>query len=308
MSNRIADDQIADDQIAKLTTDVVSRSDSRDPHAINADLHCHSFYSDGTLAPAALVQRAKANGVQLMALTDHDELGGLAEAAEAAADLGVRFVPGVEVSVSWGGETLHIVGLAIDPGAPDLIAGLTGVRSGRDARAREMGAQLAAVGHPGAYEGAAALAGNAGLVSRTHFARWLVERGACDDVRAVFLKYLVPGRPGYVPHHWSRLTEAVGWIRAAGGVAVLAHPARYRVGELALTTMIEEFRTAGGEAIEVASGSHTRDQVRRFARIALAEGLEASRGSDFHSPIESHADLGYAPVLPDSVVPVWHRW
>ena len=281
---------------------------SRDPHAINADLHCHSFYSDGMLAPAVLVQRAKANGVDLMALTDHDELAGLAEAAEAAADLGIRFVPGVEVSVSWGGETLHIVGLGVDPESPELVAGLAGVRSGRDARAREIGEQLAAVGHAGAYEGAAAMAGNAGLVSRTHFARWLVERGACDDVRAVFLKYLVPGRPGYVPHHWSRLSEAVNWIRVAGGVAVLAHPARYRIGELALTTLLEEFRTVGGTAIEVASGSHTRDQVRRFARIAAAEGFEASRGSDFHSPIESHADLGYAPVLPDSVVPVWHRW
>jgi len=286
----------------------LSRDPYRDPHRINADLHCHSYFSDGTLAPSEVVARAHRNGVGLLALTDHDDVSGLSEAAAAAAELGIAFIPGVEISVSWGGETIHVVGLRIDPNDADLCAGLASVRSGRDARAREMGAQLARIGLTGAFEGAAALAGNPALVSRTHFARWLVERGTCTDVRAVFLKYLVPGRPGYVPHAWARLSEAVSWIAGAGGVAVLAHPARYKLGELALSALVEEFRNAGGLAIEVASGSHTRDQVRRFARLALAEGLEASRGSDFHSPLESHADLGFGPVLPDSVLPVWHRW
>jgi len=285
-----------------------SSRDPGDPHAVNADLHSHSNYSDGTLAPAALVQRAKKNGVELFALTDHDVLSGLTEAADAAADLGLNFVAGVEISVTWGGETIHIVGLRIDYQAPVLVDGLARIRAGRDQRARAIGDQLAAVGLPSAYVGAVALAGSPALVSRTHFARWLVERGTCDDVRSVFLKYLVPGRPGYIAHQWAGLSEAVGWITAAGGVAVLAHPARYKIGELGFSVLLDEFRQSGGRALEVASGSHTRDQVRRFARIALAQGFDASRGSDFHSPIESHVELGFAPPLPDSVVPVWHRW
>ncbi len=280
----------------------------RDPWRLNADLHCHSSISDGTLAPEDVVARAHARGVQLLALTDHDELGGQARAAAAARSLGLAYVTGIEISVTWAGETVHVIGLGIDPGEPRLAAGISGVRSGRRARALEMAEQLRVAGIEGAWDGALRHVGNPDLVSRTHFARHLVESGVCADIGEVFQRYLVQGRPGYVPHRWARLSEAVGWIAGAGGTAVLAHPGRYRLNDTALWALIEEFREAGGTAIEVVCGSHTRDQYGRFARIAREFDLRASRGSDFHGPGESRVELGSLPDLPDAVVPVWADW
>jgi predicted metal-dependent phosphoesterase TrpH len=255
-----------------------------------------------------VVERAKAQGVELFALTDHDETGGLAEAASAARELGLNFVPGVEVSVTWGAQTVHIVGLGIDPANAVLVAGLAEVRSGRLRRAHEMADGLAAAGIPGALDGALAYAGNLDLVSRTHFARWLVSVGVCDDLREVFGKYLVAGKPGYVPHRWATLRQAIEWIRGAGGVAVIAHPGRYRFNDTELWAFVSEFRDAGGDAVEVATSNHSADQVRRFTRIAREFGLAASRGSDFHSPNESHVELGRVFALPDALVPVWARF
>jgi predicted metal-dependent phosphoesterase TrpH len=275
---------------------------------LNADLHAHSRVSDGVLAPAEVARRAHARGVQLFALTDHDELGGLTEAGAAAAALGLAFVPGVEISVSWGGETIHVVGLRIDPGCAPLREGLARTRSGRDARAREMGEDLARAGIADAYQGALRFVGNPAMVGRTHFARYIVERGVCRDVAEVFQRYLSEGRPGFVAHRWAGLADAVQWIRAAGGVAVLAHPGRYRLGETALWALVGAFREAGGTAIEVVCGSHTRDQYRRFAQVAHEFGLRASRGSDFHGPDESRVELGSLPALPDALVPVWLDW
>lgn len=275
---------------------------------IDADLHSHSRVSDGTLAPAALVQLAHRRGVRLFALTDHDHLGGLAEAGAEAQHLDLAFVCGVEVSVSWGGETVHIVGLRIDPSDRALKAGLEATRSGRDARARAMGEALASAGIEGAYEGALRHVSNPAMVGRTHFARFLVERGVCSDLREVFRRYLVEGKPGFVPHRWASLDEAVGWITAAGGVAVLAHPARYRLDPSALDGLIDEFRVFGGTGIEVVCASHTRDDQRRFASIAAARGLLASRGSDFHGPGENRIEFGQLPPLPHGLVPVWHDW
>lgn len=275
---------------------------------INADLHCHSVVSDGTLAPVDLVERAHRNGVEILALTDHDEVAGLAEAQARAEALGLAFVPGVEVSVTWGGETIHVVGLRIDFRDHALVAGLERTRSGRDGRAQEIADQLAAAGIPDAYEGALRYAGNPELISRSHFARYIVETGTCADVGEVFQRFLIEGRPGYVPHRWAKLAEAVGWIRAAGGVAVMAHPGRYRLSALAMQQMLAEFRAAGGEAIEVVSGSHTPDQYGEWAQIAQRLDLVASRGSDFHGPGESRHDLGSLPPLPGSLRPVWHDW
>jgi hypothetical protein len=277
-------------------------------HDLNADLHAHSTVSDGTLDPSVLVRRAADKGVELFALTDHDELGGLQAAGDAAARAGLRFVPGVEISVTYAGQTVHIVGLGIDPASATLRDGLAAVRSGRMRRAEEMAAGLASVGIEGALDGALAYAGNVNLVSRTHFARWLVSSGYCSDVREVFSKYLVLGRPGYVEHRWARLPEAVAWINGAGGVAVIAHPGRYKFSETEVWALFSEFKEAGGTAIEVATSNHTGDQVRRFARVAREFELEASRGSDFHDPAESHAELGRVCRLPDSLVPVWHRF
>ena len=280
----------------------------RDPAPLNADLHCHSTVSDGTLEPVELARRAHARGVQLWALTDHDELGGLAAAAAAAKELGLPFIAGVEISVSWASETLHIVGLRIDPDNETLRAGLQQTRSGRTIRAHKMAEQLAVAGIPDAFEGALNYVGNPDLIGRTHFARYIVEINRCDDVREVFTKFLVEGKPGYVPMQWASLEEAVGWIHAAGGVAVIAHPGRYKLREPELRELFAQFKAMGGEAIEVVTGSHSNDQFRRFAGYAKEYGFLASRGSDFHGPEESRFDLGTLPPLPDSVVPVWHNW
>lgn len=275
---------------------------------LNIDLHCHSRVSDGLLSPAALVERAHANGVDVLALTDHDELAGLQEAALAARGCGLRFVPGVEVSVTWAGETVHIVGLGMDADNTVLVDGLKATRSGREERGRDMAAQLAAVGIPGAFEGALRHVGNPQLISRTHFARYLVEAGFCKDVREVFQNYLIEGKPGYSPMRWASLANAVGWILQAGGIAVIAHPGRYDYTPVQFHALYEEFLGLGGKGIEVVTGSHTPDQYREYAVVAQRYGFLASRGSDFHGPIESRVDLGRLPPLPERLTPVWHDW
>ena len=271
------------------------------------DLHTHTFYSDGALAPAELVARAAAHGVNVLALTDHDVTDGLHEARMAADAAGLTLVPGVEISVTWGGQTVHVLGLQIDVANAALQTGLARLREFRDWRAEEMGRRLAKAGIPGGIEGARARA-QRGLVSRTHFAQFLVADGRAPDVRSVFKKYLVQGKPGHVPGQWATLDEAIGWIRAAGGQAVLAHPARYKVTATRLKKLLDEFRTAGGAGIEVVSGSHSRDDMFRFAQLARHYGLLASSGSDFHSPQNCHMDLGPMPPLPDGCTPIWQTW
>jgi len=275
---------------------------------LNADLHSHSTVSDGTLAPGDLVRRAAEQGVELFALTDHDEIGGIAEAAACAEAIGLAFVPGVEISVTWAGRTVHVVGLGINPQDNALREGLATVRSGRTERARRMGEQLAGVGIGGAFEGALKHVGNPELVSRTHFARYLVERGICRDTREVFTRYLVEGKPGYVPHRWAPLSQAVRWIVGAGGVAVIAHPGRYRLTETELWALASEFLELGGAALEVATSNHGAAQMQRFADLSLEFGFAASRGSDFHGPGESYAELGRVGALPCRLTPVWERF
>jgi predicted metal-dependent phosphoesterase TrpH len=277
---------------------------------LNVDLHCHSDVSDGTLPPVEVVERAHAAGVQLLALTDHDEVGGLAAAAERAAALGLPFVDGVEISVTWAAETVHIVGLRIDRNDPALVAGLARIRVGRDDRAREIAAGLAAAGVTDALAGARRHARNPDLISRSHFARHLVDAGHGRSFQQVFDRYLAPGRPGFVPHCWARLDVAVALIRGAGGVAVLAHPGRYRLddGETGLWALVEAFRDAGGEAIEVISSSHGAADRVRFARWSERLGLAASLGSDFHDPRESRVDLGASERLPARLCPIWAQW
>jgi 3',5'-nucleoside bisphosphate phosphatase len=273
---------------------------------MNADLHCHSSHSDGVLTPAALAERAAANGVELWALTDHDNLAGLAEARERASSLGVSFIDGVEISVTWNDQTVHIVGLGIDPFDQTLAQGLARVRSGRDERALRMADALERLGVREAYANAMRHAGNPSLVGRAHFARVLVEQGYAGDLQEVFRSYLVQGRPGYIAHEWTTLAQAVAWIRGAGGIAVVAHPGRYRMSGAQIELLFHEFRAAGGEAIEVVSGSHGEAAVRNFARLARDFGFYASRASDFHAPGESPVDLGHSAALPDDVKPVWH--
>lgn len=274
-------------------------------HLLNADLHCHSTVSDGTLAPAALAQRAQAQGVALWALTDHDEIAGLQEARDTALALGMDFLTGTEISVTFAGETVHVVGLGFDIDDEALRAGLAATRSGRASRAREMAASLARVGLSGGFEGALAYVANPDLISRTHFARWLVERGVCVDTHAVFRRYLTPGHPGYVPHQWARLGDAVRWIRDAGGIAVLAHPARYRFSPTVEYALFTEFMAHGGRGVEVVTGSHSTAEQVAYAATAREFDLLASRGSDFHAPGESRCELGTLPALPGTMKPVW---
>ena len=272
---------------------------------LNADLHCHSVVSDGTLTPEALAARAARNGVQLWALTDHDEIGGQARAAAAARTQGIKYLTGVEISITFIGKTVHIVGLGFDPEDTRLKEGLVQTRGGRGQRAHEMSDGLAKVGIQGAYEGALTYAGNHDLISRTHFARYLVETGVCRDTNEVFRKYLTEGKPGFVEHRWASLKDAVAWITQAGGVAVVAHPARYRFSANEEYALFTEFKNHGGQGVEVVTGSHSPAEYLIYADSAREFGLAASRGSDFHSPDESHTDLGTLPLLPSGLTPVW---
>ena len=272
---------------------------------MNADLHCHSAVSDGTLQPEALAARAKANGVELWALTDHDEVGGQQRARDAALALGLPYLTGTEISVTFAGTTVHIVGLGFDADNPALHAGLAATRGGRKERAMEMSDGLAAVGIHGAFEGALRHVGNPELISRTHFARHLVESGVCGDTSEVFRRFLVEGKPGFVPHRWAQLGDAVSWITAAGGAAVIAHPARYKFTPTEEYAFFTEFKQHGGRAVEVVTGSHSSADAVRYTETALEFELLASRGSDFHGPDESHMDLGSLPPLSPRLSPVW---
>ncbi len=272
---------------------------------LNADLHCHSVVSDGTLTPEVLAARAAANGVELWALTDHDEVGGQHRAAAAAASAGLKYLTGTEISVTFAGETVHIVGLGFDPDDASLREGLRATRGGRGSRAQEIAEGLAQVGIPGAYEGALRYVGNPELISRTHFARFLVDAGVCKDTSEVFRRYLTEGKPGFVPHRWASLRDAVGWIVSAGGAAVIAHPARYKFTANEEYALFTEFKAHGGTGVEVVTGSHTAAEAVKYAGMAREFGLAASRGSDFHSPDESHTDLGKLPWLPGELTPVW---
>lgn len=274
----------------------------------NFDLHTHSNVSDGLLPPADLVARAAGAGVTTLALTDHDDVAGLLPARQAAVEHGITLVNGVEISVTWRKRTIHIVGLHVDPAHTQLLAGLAAIREGRKLRAERMAESLDKAGIPGSLEGAYRYVDNVEIIGRTHFARFLVHAGYAKDVRTVFRHYLVAGKPGYVPHEWAALDDAVGWIVAAGGMAVLAHPGRYDLGRQLMPELIAEFKAAGGVALEVVTGSHTPDQYGLFARYAREFDLLASRGSDFHGPGESYVEPGALPPLPADVTPIWHNW
>lgn len=279
--------------------------ESKQSDMLNADLHCHSVVSDGTLTPEQLAARAGANGVELWALTDHDEVGGQARALAAAHANGMKYLTGVEISITFAGETVHIVGLGFDADDARMVQGLERTRGGRNERAHEMAESLARVGIKGSYEGALKYAGNPEMISRTHFARFLVESGVCRDTHEVFRRYLTEGKPGFVPHRWATLADAVLWIVQAGGMAVIAHPGRYHFSPTEEYALFSEFKAHGGRAVEVVTGSHTPAEYQRYGEMAHEFGLAASRGSDFHSPGESRIDLGALPALPGDLTPVW---
>ncbi len=272
------------------------------------DLHSHSTVSDGLLSPVELMYYAAEKGVKVLALTDHDEIAGLADAAAAATKYGLQFINGVEISVTWNRRTIHIVGLKIDPANAELQTGLQRLRDSRHVRAQGMANGLARVGITGSLEGAYAHASEGGIISRSHFARFLVEKGFAKNVGAVFKRFLVKGKPGYHEHQWASLEEAVTWIRNSGGIAVLAHPGRYDIGRTNMLNLLHEFRELGGKAIEVVTGSHTPEMVPHFARLAHQFELLSSAGSDYHGPGQSYFEMGRLPDLPSNCTPVWHDW
>lgn len=274
---------------------------------IRVDLHTHSLASDGTLSPTELVDYAARQGVEMLALTDHDETAGIAEARIAADRHGIQLIPGLELSVSWNGATIHVVALNIDPENAALQAGLQGLREFRHWRAEEIGRRLEKRGISGAYEAACEKASGT-IISRTHFAHFLAEAGHAKSVRDVFKKFLVQGKPGHVPGQWAGLEEGLSWIHGAGGHAVIAHPARYRMTNTRLRRLIGEFKGLGGEGIEVISGSHSRDESMLMARYAQQFELAASSGSDYHGPENPWIELGALPELPDGCEPVWEKW
>ena len=272
---------------------------------LDVDLHCHSTHSDGLLTPVEVVTRAFEQGVRMFALTDHDDLSGLPQARATAEAHGLQFINGVEISVSWHDETLHIVGLNFDPEHADIVGGLRDVRAGRHERAERIAADLERAGVAGALAGAKRYARNPDLLSRPHFARYMVELGLVKDTQTAFKRYLTPGKPGYVEHVWATLAQAVQWISVAGGAAVIAHPGRYKLNNRQNESLLGEFRDLGGTGVEVVTGSHTADQYETWARYAQRYGLKASAGSDFHGPGESYLDMGKLPDLPYGLVPVW---
>jgi len=279
-----------------------------DPWRLRADLHCHSYHSDGVCAPEALVVMAKTQGVELFALTDHDSLKGQDEAREAAKACELAWVSGVEVSVTWARQTIHVLGLGVNPVDPVLVAGLGRIRAQRFARAQAIDRSLAQAGLPGALEAALGQVREPEQISRTHIARWIASQCGFADLREVFARYLCDGKPGDVSQTWASLRDSIGWIRNAGGVAVLAHPARYRLNPLLQHCLIEEFREAGGLALETASGSHGQREIQHFSRLASQYRLRASAGSDFHAPRESRTALGAVSMIADSVEPLWSKW
>ncbi len=271
------------------------------------DLHSHSTVSDGLLAPEALVAHAAAQGVKVLALTDHDDTAGLAVAAKVAAEHDMQFINGVEISVTWRRRTIHVVGLRVDPDYEPLRAGLEKIRAGRHLRAVGMAASLSKFGIEGSLEGAYAHA-QQGIISRAHFARYLMDKGYASNIKSIFKRYLVKGKPGYFEHEWASLEEVIGWIRGSGGEAVLAHPGRYDFGRSNMLLLLEEFRNLGGAAIEVVTGSHTVDQYQEYAKLAAMFGLKSSLGSDYHGASHAYIEMGRLPELPRGCVPLWQDW
>ena len=271
------------------------------------DLHCHSTVSDGVLTPTELVDYAAEKGIRVLALTDHDDLAGLAITRDIAEKHGMQFINGVEISVTWRRRTLHIVGLKINPEYMPLVEGLANIRAGRHTRAVGIAQALEKVGIHGALEGAYEYS-KGGIISRTHFARFLIEKGYAKDTKAVFKHYLVKGKPGYIEHQWASLEDAMAWIIGSGGVAVIAHPGRYDLGRVTMLELMHEFRALGGSAIEVVTGSHTVDQYQEFAKMAKSFDLASSMGSDYHGKGQAYIDMGRLPSLPSNCLPVWRDW
>ncbi|WP_347989656.1 PHP domain-containing protein [Methylomonas sp. AM2-LC] len=268
------------------------------------DLHTHSTASDGALSPQQLVSRAHAQGVSVMALTDHDTTAGLAEARQSAAQWGIRLINGIELSASYQSQCLHIVGLNIDPLQAELIAGTQKQQLLRTERAQKISAKLEKKHIPGAFAAVSLAAGN-GEITRSHFADFLLANHYVSTQQEAFDRYLSKGKPAYVPTVWADLADVINWIKLAGGVAVLAHPMRYKLSAKWLRNALQAFKEMGGEGIEVVTGRASADEIRFSTDYAQKYQLYASVGSDFHAPDNPWLELGRLAALPPQLKPVW---
>ncbi|MFL7011480.1 RNase RNM [Enterovibrio norvegicus] len=272
------------------------------------DLHSHTTASDGRFSPAELVKRAVDFRVQVLAITDHDTVAGIVPAKQAVleADLPLHIVNGIEISTVWQNKDIHIVGLNIDLDSPELNALIAQQAERRDVRAEQIAERLEKHRMPGALEGAKALAGDVPL-TRAHFARWMVEQGHVKNMQAVFKKYLTRGNPGYVPPNWCTIAEAVDVIHKAGGQAVIAHPGRYKLTAKWLKRLLEAFKEAGGDGMEIVQPQQSPVERRQLADYAIHYGLLVSQGSDFHYP-SPWLELGRNLYLPKGCEGVWESW
>ena len=271
------------------------------------DLHCHSTASDGELTPTELVEYASRCGINVLALTDHDDTSGLQEASQIAANHNIEFISGVEISTTWNGRLIHIVGLNFDACNLTLQQGLQNLRDQREERGEKIAQKLDKRGIKDALLGAKQFS-NGQILSRTHFARYLVEAGYSKNLNDAFKKHLGDGKPAYVASEWAALEDTVTWIKAAGGVAVIAHPARYKLSATKLRLLISDFKACGGEGFEVVSGSQDNNEMRNMAEYARRYELYASVGSDYHGPSQAWLGMGKQPPLPKDCVPIWDLW
>lgn len=276
-------------------------------HTLSIDLHLHSTASDGTLSPTELVNLASENGVQVMSLTDHDTTEGLAEAAIAAEKQGIQFINGVELSVVWEGKVLHLLGLNIDPQHPSIVAGMVNLRRQRDDRAERIAKKLAAVGLEAPMEGAKKHAGT-GAIARPHFARYMVDIGFVKDFNEAFDRYLGRNKRAYVSTEWPELFDAINWIKEAGGVAVIAHPLRYKFTASWMRRLLKAFKSAGGDGMEIICGNYSPDEISTSIGYALRFGLQGSIGSDFHGHSNYSKQPGHLGKLHTAITPVWSQF
>ena len=266
-------------------------------------MHSHSNVSDGNLNPHELISYAAEKNVDMIALTDHDDISGLDLARKKAQELGISFINGVEISVTWRSRTIHMLGLNFDPNNQNLFKGLERIRQGRIERAKKIAYGLAMVGIPNAFEGAKSFASHQ-VIGRIHFAHYLVSKGYSKNIKSVFNKFMTKGKPGYVEHQWASLEDAVGWIKNAGGIAVIAHPGRYDMGKKLYPQFFQDFKDFGGEGIEIISGNQSLNQIDYFANFAYQFDFFGSIGSDFHGHGVSHRDLGPLHKLPEKIKPI----
>lgn len=268
------------------------------------DLHCHSLASDGTLTPTEVIHRAQQMGVTTLALTDHDTVNGQAEAAKAAVSYDIEFIPGIEISTTWEKKCFHIIGLNIDPEHTALVSGIQQLQSLRTERAKTIAHKLEKKRIPNAFE-AVIKAAKGGMITRAHFASFLVTENHVRSQQEAFDRYLGQGKPAFVSTVWAELDVAIDWINQAGGIAVIAHPLRYRLTASWMKRFLRFFKENGGSGIEVVTGRINPDEISRATAYATQYDLAASVGSDFHSPENQWVELGRLAALPKNIKPVW---